>query len=120
MYEYKATVNKVVDADTLDVTIQLGFHIAIQHRVRLLGVDAWETKEIRGADLEEVKKGKEFKAIVQRLVEGKEIIMATTKDEEDKYGRFLAEVTINEGDNKGMVLNDYLLSIGADRNGRKH
>ena len=58
MYEYKAKIIKVVDGDTVDVEIRLGFKISLQERLRLFGID---TPEIRTRDKEEKKMGFEAK-----------------------------------------------------------
>ena len=54
MYEYKATLVRVVDGDTLDCMTDLGFNCHVKIRVRLYGVDTWES---RTRDKEEKKKG---------------------------------------------------------------
>ena len=54
MYEYKATIRRVVDGDTVDVTLDLGFNILYNSRIRLHGIDAPES---RTRDLEEKARG---------------------------------------------------------------
>jgi micrococcal nuclease len=100
MYQYKIKkINRVIDGDTLDVDIDLGFHLTIAQRVRLKGINAAETKT---KDLAEKEKGTEAKAwLVKELSKEGEWIIETTK--EDKYGRILGTlylvgepVTVNE------------------------
>jgi micrococcal nuclease len=100
MYHYKIkTIKKIVDGDTIDVDIDLGFGIAISHRVRLKGIDAAETRTL---DLEEKTKGLAAKEWLKKeLSREGEWIIETTK--EDKYGRILGTlylvgdpVTVNE------------------------
>ena len=100
MYHYKIKkITKVIDGDTIDVDIDLGFGITISHRVRLKGIDAAET---RTTDAEEKSKGLAAKEWVKKeLSREGEWIIETTK--EDKYGRILGtlylvgdSVTINE------------------------
>lgn len=100
MYQYKIKkITKVIDGDTVDLEIDLGFNITISHRVRLKDIDAPET---RSTDLEEKKKGLEAKVWLEKqLSKEGEWIIETTK--EDKYGRMLGTlyfvgdpVTINE------------------------
>ena len=100
MYNYKIKkFNKVIDGDTVDVEIDLGFGITISHRVRLKDIDAAETRTL---DLKEKSKGLVAKEWLKKeLSREGEWIIETTK--EDKYGRILGTlyfvgdpVTINE------------------------
>lgn len=100
MYQYKIKkVNKVVDGDTVDLDIDLGFNITISHRIRLKDIDAPETRTL---DLEEKDKGIQAKLWLEKeLSKEGEWIIETTK--EDKYGRMLGTlylvgepVTVNE------------------------
>ena len=100
MYEYKIKkINRVIDGDTIDLDIDLGFNITISHRIRLKDIDA---PEARTLDLEEKKKGIEAKLWLEKeLSKEGEWIIKTTK--EDKYGRMLGTlyligepVTVNE------------------------
>lgn len=108
MYQYKVKkINRVIDGDTIDVDIDLGFGITYSHRVRLKGINAPETKT---KDLAEKEKGTEVKAWLKKeLSREGEWVIETTK--EDKYGRILGTlyfvgdpVTINEKMlNEGIV-----------------
>ncbi len=100
MYQYKIKkINKIVDGDTVDLDIDLGFGITISHRVRLKGINAAETRTL---DLEEKSKGLVAKEWLKKeLSREGEWIIETTK--EDKYGRYLGtlycvgdSVTVNE------------------------
>jgi micrococcal nuclease len=85
MYQYLATVDRVVDGDTFDVSVDVGFHVRMRMRLRLNGVDAYET---RGP---ERPKGLEAKRFVQRrLPQGAAILIKTIKL--GKYGRYVADV----------------------------
>ena len=89
LYHYHGTVAKVVDADTLDLHLDLGFKLTHEIRVRLVGVDAWET---RG---EERPKGREAAFRVFELCgPGTEVYVKTQKDRKGKYGRYLAEIIL--------------------------
>ena len=105
MFEYKIKeVVKVVDGDTVDVFIDLGFNIFHVERLRLNRVDAPETLT---KDKNEKKYGMEAKSFVSDwLKEQKKIKIQTFKD--DKYGRILAEF-IGDGN---ICLNDLLLNEG--------
>jgi micrococcal nuclease len=93
-WTYKAKVLRVVDADTLDVELDLGFTVFIRQRLRLVGpggtyVDAWET---RGAERQMGLVAKDF---VQGLVDTyPDAVLVRTQRETGKYGRYLAEVEI--------------------------
>jgi len=100
MYQYKIkTIKKIVDGDTIDVDIDLGFGITLSHKVRLKGINAAETKT---KNLEEKAEGVKARLWLEKELsrEGKWII-DTYK--EDKYGRILGTlylvgdpVTVNE------------------------
>ena len=92
-YFYRAKVVKVVDADTVDVDIDVGFNITVRKRLRFLGIDAWE---VRG---EEKEKGLIAKDRLIQLLEDVDydVIVQTVMDATGKYGRVLAWVwTIKE------------------------
>jgi micrococcal nuclease len=106
MYEYSATVVNIVDGDTIDVTIDLGFYITIKERVRFAGIDAYETKLIKGASQDDKNKGLEAKVFLHELINNKNVKLQTIK-QKDKYGRFLAIVFLNDAN-----INDILLEKG--------
>ena len=90
MYEYKCKVKRVVDGDTMDVVIDLGFDIFHFCRVRLAGID---TPESRTRDLDEKARGKLSKAYLKESIKGKKIVLKTKiKDSRGKFGRVIAEV----------------------------
>ena len=86
MYEYRVTsVSKVVDGDTVDLVLDLGFGLYKKERVRVAGID---TPESRTRDLVEKKYGLEAKVYLQGMLENAENL--TVKTEKDgKYGRML-------------------------------
>ena len=92
MYEYNATIRRVVDGDTVDVTLDLGFNILYNSRIRLLGIDAPES---RTRDLEEKVRGLAAKDRVKELcLVGSTVLLRTTKDGRGKYGRILGEIFV--------------------------
>ena len=106
MYEYKATLLRVIDGDTVDCLIDLGFDILVRERVRLSGIDAPET---RTRDLEEKKKGFESKERLQTLLDRyPEFIVKTTFDNKGKYGRTLGELFLPDG----LNINETLIQEG--------
>jgi micrococcal nuclease len=97
MYEYKSKVIKVVDGDTIDVDIELGFDILLSNqRIRLKGVD---TPESRTRDLEEKKFGLLAKEVVKSYCPiGSTVTLRTSKDERGKFGRILGDFIIYEAE----------------------
>lgn len=98
MYEYRAKIINVVDGDTIDVDIDLGFHITVRQRCRLAGIN---TPELRDPDPTVRAKGVEAKRFVEAWVAKHQNAAAspgavTVRSEkpypDDKYGRYLADV----------------------------
>jgi micrococcal nuclease len=120
MYEYK--VNKllgVIDGDTIDVQIDLGFDVSFTSRVRLSGID---TPESRTTDLKEKQYGLEAKEWLKHRIESaKKIVIRTEKpDSSEKYGRILGTLSI---DDEPLSLNEQLVKAGyawAYDGGTKH
>lgn len=93
MYTYKIKkINKVIDGDTIDVDINLGFWITVSYRVRLKGINTAETRTL---NLEEKEKGLKAKEWLKKeLSKEGEWIIETHK--EDKYGRILGTLYFQE------------------------
>jgi len=109
MYEYYVRkVENVVDGDTIDVLIDLGFDILFSSRVRLAGID---TPESRTKDFKEKALGLESKEYLKKaLKDAKSVVIKTEKmDSSEKYGRILGWVYIN-GDT--VSLNDMMINDG--------
>lgn len=109
MYEYYVRkVDNIVDGDTIDVLIDLGFDILFQSRVRLAGID---TPESRTKDLAEKALGLESKEYLKKhLKDAKSVVIKTEKmDSSEKYGRILGWVYVN-GDTES--LNDKMINDG--------
>ena len=99
-------VIKVVDGDTIDVLIDLGFDIKYKSRVRLFGID---TPESRTRDLEEKKYGLAAKKFLTGMLDDDGgIILKTHKDKTGKFGRILGELwrTTNYAD---QSINNYMI-----------
>jgi len=99
-------VLKVVDGDTIDVDIDLGFDISLTKRVRLAGVD---TPESRTTDLKEKTLGLEVKEWLKKNLDGKKNILIKTElpDSTEKYGRILGRLFVDD-----VCLNDRMISEG--------
>lgn len=109
MYEYYVRkVENIVDGDTIDVLIDLGFDILFASRVRLSGID---TPESRTSDKAEKVLGLESKEYLKKyLKDAKSVIIKTEKmDSSEKYGRILGWVYI-DGDTESI--NDKMINDG--------
>ena len=114
MYKYKAKLIRVIDGDTVDAMVDLGFNTWTKKRIRLAGIDAFES---RTRDKEEKKKGLRAK---ERLIE----VLAVSENEfsllslgVDKYGRCLGEMEttksyIRSSEYHGKSINKLLLKEG--------
>ena len=107
MYEYRCKVVHIVDGDTVDVDIDLGFGVWMKkQRIRMYGID---TPESRTRDLEEKKYGLAAKAYLTGMLDDEAgIILKTHKDAEGKFGRILGELwrTTNYADKS---INEYMI-----------
>ena len=104
MYQYKVNFLRVVDGDTFDVDIELGFGVILnKQRIRLKGIDTWES---RTRNLEEKKKGLQAKEFTKEMLCNSEEILIDSYGK-GKYGRVLAEVWCD-----GISLNEQLLQNG--------
>jgi micrococcal nuclease len=109
MYEYRVKkVNKIVDGDTIDVDIDLGFAVSFTQRVRLAGID---TPESRTTDLKEKALGLEVKEKLKKeIAAAKDIVIKTEKpDSSEKYGRILGWLFL---DGSTISLNQRLIDEG--------
>ncbi len=110
MYEYFVKeVKNVVDGDTIDVVIDLGFSILFESRVRLAGID---TPESRTTDKREKALGLESKKyLAERIKAAKNVVIKTEKlDSSEKYGRILGWVYLDgasESINNKMIADGY-------------
>jgi len=102
------SIHKVVDGDTIDADIDLGFDISLTKRIRLAGVD---TPESRTADANEKKYGLESKEWLKKKVEGAKNILIKTElpDSTEKYGRIIGHLFVNDQDTS---LNDQMITEG--------
>ena len=103
MYEYKIKeVSRIVDGDTVDIVIDLGFSLTKKERVRLAGID---TPECRTRDLEEKQMGLEAKAfLTRRLADGEPSGLKVKTEKDGKYGRMLGTIFVgSQNINEEMV-----------------
>lgn len=108
MYTYAAEVIKVVDGDTVDVDIDLGFGTWQRGiRLRLNRIDAYETRLGKNTTEEEKAKGLEAKQWVKDILEEYEGDITITTTSRGKYGRWIAEVMAGD-----VNINDALVDLG--------
>jgi len=110
VYLYNAEVKKIIDGDTFDIIIDLGFDTLRKGRVRLYGVN---TPESRTANLEEKKMGLAAKEFTDQWITaaGHKIKIETILDKNEKYGRILARVWNETGES----LNEAIVKSGLAR-----
>lgn len=117
MFEYKAKVIRVVDGDTLELELDLGFDTFRKEKVRLARVD---TPEVYGVKKEsaEYQKGQLASQFTKEWIEktNGEIVVKTEKDKTGKYGRYIVEVFASEGDSVGENLQEAIIAAGYDKN----
>ena len=112
MYKYKSKVLKVVDGDTLDAMIDLGFDTWVKKRIRLADIDAYEP---RTRDKEEKVKGLAAKERLQVLlneVSSKPGYFRIKSHGVGKYGRVLGQIFIMDKDGKQWDINETLVTEG--------
>lgn len=100
MFVYAGRIKRVVDGDTIDVLVDLGFRITIDGRCRLAGINAPETS---------TKAGKDARSWLNEWFTARpEFVIRTEKDRGDKYGRWLATIISHDG----TVLNEAIVAAG--------
>ena len=111
-YIYRAKLDRVVDGDTVDALIDVGFDIWFKKRIRFMGVDTWES---RTRDLEEKKKGKLATERTRQLLEdvsAKSGYFRLKSHGVGKYGRVLGEIFIEDSEGKQYNINETLITEG--------
>ena len=111
-YIYRAKLDRVVDGDTVDALIDVGFDIWFKKRIRFKGLDTWES---RTRNLEEKKKGLAAKARTKELLEkvsSKSGYFRLKSYGLGKYGRVLGEIFVMDKDGKQWNVNKTLITEG--------
>ena len=101
MYDYQAELTRIVDGDTLDCIIDIGFSVFVKKRVRLHGIDTWES---RTRDLKEKAKGLAAKARLKELIKENGNHFTLVSYELGKYGRVLGEIILDDDRNVNDIL----------------
>jgi len=106
MYEYNAKVDRVVDGDTVDVDIDLGFGVILSNqRIRLYGID---TPESRTRDPIEKVFGKMAGSFLKDKL-GERCTLRTRMDGKGKFGRILGEFITEDSEDDGMTVNEIMI-----------
>tara|TARA_B100000073_G_C23467153_1_gene465936 strand:+ start:273 stop:662 length:390 start_codon:yes stop_codon:yes gene_type:complete len=111
-YIYRGKLERVVDGDTIDALIDVGFDIWVKKRIRYKGIDAWES---RTRNLEEKKKGLAAKERNRELLEKvseKPGYFLLKSYGVGKYGRVLGELFVRDSKGTEMMINTTLISEG--------
>jgi len=111
-YIYRAKLNRVVDGDTVDGMIDLGFNTWVKRRIRFHGIDTWES---RTRNLEEKKKGLAAKERTKELlmeVTSKPGYFRIKSHGVGKYGRVLGEIFIKDNEDNQISINETLIEEG--------
>jgi micrococcal nuclease len=117
MYQYKCKINKVLDGDTVDIDLDLGFNIVLANqRVRMAGVD---TPESRTTNKEEKPRGLlSKKKLAEKLPVGSWQIIETQRSDnnDDKFGRILGVFILEDGTkvNDWLIKNNYAVPYKGD------
>ena len=106
MYEYACKVERVVDGDTVDVVLNLGFDIMYKSRVRLYGID---TPESRTRNLDEKARGKMAGAFLKNAIDtGEKVVIQTKlKDSRGKFGRVLGNIIVDGININQLMIDNY-------------
>ena len=106
MYEYSCKVERVVDGDTVDVVLNLGFDIMYKSRVRLYGID---TPESRTRNLDEKARGKMAGAFLKNAIDtGEKVVIQTKlKDSRGKFGRVLGNIIVDGININQLMIDNY-------------
>tara|TARA_Y100001963_G_C6629822_1_gene375776 strand:+ start:129 stop:527 length:399 start_codon:yes stop_codon:yes gene_type:complete len=111
-YIYRGKLERVVDGDTIDALIDIGFDVWVKKRIRYKGIDTWES---RTRNLDEKKLGLAAKARNKELLENvssKPGFFRLKSYGTGKYGRVLADIYIQDNEGNSIWINEQLITEG--------
>lgn len=109
MYIYKIKLDRVIDGDTIDAWIDLGFDIQLHERIRFVGIDAPETRTL---DSEEKQLGFLAKDYVEtRLKSTTNLVLISHEFNRGKYGRIIGDILVDGESLVGELLNENLVNV---------
>ena len=113
-YQYWASVSRIIDADTLELIVSLGFNITLKERFRLIGINCPETYGVKKTS-EEYARGMEALDFVRsKISQGDWVEVIIFFDRREKYGRWLCEVWIeSESLNVDLLHSGHAIPIGS-------
>ncbi|QDU82695.1 Thermonuclease precursor [Polystyrenella longa] len=103
-WKYICEVVRVIDGDTVELDVDLGFSIRYRLTVRLYGIDAPEQRE--------KPQGPAATAFLRKLIEGKQIVLESIKDKQGKYGRYLGKLWLQDAGGDVDDVNQMLVDMG--------
>jgi micrococcal nuclease len=106
MYEYRALVERVIDGDTMQVSIDLGFDIWHRMTIRVAHINAPEK------DTPEGKAARTYADYLLPTDGKKTVVVRTYKDRAEKYGRYLADIEVRNGDDPAFDFADRMITKG--------
>jgi micrococcal nuclease len=109
MYEYQARVIRVVDGDTVDLSVDLGFGVSKVMRFRVFGINA---PEMRGASRIRGEVATERLRIMLAESHDGTVLVLTTKDKQEKYGRYLARIIVQTASGDILDVGERLIAEG--------
>ena len=104
MFEYRARILRVIDGDTVEADLELGFNVSLRTTLRLAGID---TPEVRGPEQQQGRAATAYLKLLLDKLAGPEheVTVRTQKDRAGKYGRYLADLMVGSRNlNEAMVL----------------
>jgi len=108
MYEYRAKLIKIIDGDTIDARIDLGFGIFLKKRIRLFGINAPET---RSRDLDEKKSGLASKRRLEAILEASNGKFTLKSKGVGKFGRCLGEIMVDNVNINELLIEEGLAEV---------
>lgn len=108
LYHYKASLIRIIDGDTIDAEIDLGFGVFIKQRIRLYGIN---TPESRTTDLEEKARGLAAKAYLESILP-QTFIVETLLNKRGKFGRVLGILHVENEEGERTNINEALVTAG--------
>lgn len=115
IYDYDAVVTRVIDGDTVETEVDVGFNLWLKRiRFRLVGVD---TPELHDSDPVKREKANEAKQYTLEKLLGKSVYIVSEKDNEhDSFGRWLATIFLEDGTNfNATLLSEHLAEIWKNK-----
>lgn len=107
MFVYKAKIHRVIDGDTMEFKVDLGFKLHLYLMVRLLHVN---TYELRSSDVRERRLAKLEKKHAELLLDSSPFVILRTK-KTGKYGRWLGEIELSNGESFNKLMGEYHRTI---------